>query len=881
MLTEEQFETWIHHRRLPKEAIELIRRIRESEPVRRVKGRVGNVAGRYPSPKMQRTIQFESQHVELWAIYGMERDQHLLEYYDQPVRIPLSYRASTGRRTTQWHTPDFFVLKTSGAGFEEWKPEQVLDKLIVSMPHRYVRDATGAVRCPPGEAYAHALGLSYQVRSTGSYHPLYIQNLKFLQDFWAHPVQISERESDCVLASLEGEPAMTVTELLKRHTDLSVDVIWALLSQGKIFTDLEATSLMQHDQVFVSLSETQAKAYSSPASRSDFSHVLPSPYLFDGRLFQAELTEGSVILRPEVGLPLSLSLAEFQHLLATSAASPTAWTQAAPMSDQVHHILARTSPKAEHAAQRRLREILAYKRGAPMTVTPRSVQRWMKACATAEAEYGCGYLGLLDRVADRGSRAPRVNAESKQLLDTFVKEHYAQPLAKQGAAVYRLYVQQCQRQGLPPVSERTFYRVLKRTTDHDLLSKRVGVKAAYAAQPFFWVLDQTTPRHGDRPFAIAHLDHTELDLLLVSSVTGKPFARPYVTMLTDAYTRRILAVYVSYDPPSYRSAMMIFRICVLRHGRLPQELVVDQGPDFRSVYFETLLSRYWITKKERPAHQPRFGSVIERLFGTATTEFLHQLAGNTQAAKNSRQMTTEVDPRTHAVWTLERFSARLSQWAYDVYDQMEHPALHMSPREAFEQGMKLAGARAHRLIAYSEDFLMLTRPTTRTGQALVHRSSGITVNQLHYWNDRMRAPSVVGSRVPIRYEPFDMGRAYAFIDGQWEECIADEFAQVHDRSEREWHLILEEWREHQRQHGKKRVTINGPLLAQFLEEIGAEQRLLLQRQRDLEERSIREALQPRLLPRSPVDLPEHESTIDPVPPRPLDLTTIPRFEVYP
>jgi hypothetical protein len=37
---------------------------------------------------------------------------------------------------------------------------------------------------------------------------------------------------------------------------------------------------------------------------------------------------------------------------------------------------------------------------------------------------------------------------------------------------------------------------------------------------------------------------------------------------------------------------------------------------------------------------------------------------------------------------------------------MEHPALFMSPREAYEQGMELAGARSHRVIAYSEAFLM-------------------------------------------------------------------------------------------------------------------------------------------------------------------------------
>src|SRR5437762_9048492 len=47
--------------------------------------------------------------------------------------------------------------------------------------------------------------------------------------------------------------------------------------------------------------------------------------------------------------------------------------------------------------------------------------------------------------------------------------------------------------------------------------------------------------------------------------------------------------------------------------------------------------------------------LIERLFGTTTTELLHQLSGNTQATKHPRQMTREVDPRRLAVWTLERF----------------------------------------------------------------------------------------------------------------------------------------------------------------------------------------------------------------------------------
>ncbi len=368
------------------------------------------------------------------------------------------------------------------------------------------------------------------------------------------------------------------------------------------------------------------------------------------------------------------------------------------------------------------------------------------------------------------------------------------------------------------------------------------------------------------------MDHTELDIVLVSSVTGKPIAKPWATFLTDAYSRRMLACYVTYDPPSYRSAMMAFRLCVQRYGRLPQELVVDRGPEFGSVYFESLLARCFVTKLERPGQQPHFGSVVERLFGTTTTELLNQLRGNTQASKMSRQMTREVDPKRLAVWTLERFASHLSEYVHEVYEQMDHPALGQSPREAFEQGMLLAGPRAHRLIAYSEDFLMLTRPTTRVGTVKIHPSRGITANGLHYWHESMRSTQVAGQTVAVRYEPYDMGVLYAYIGGQWIECIADAYGSVHGRSEREWNLILDEWREQQRQHSQKRISLNGPLLAQFLHKLEQDEALLLQQQHDFEEQPLRA---PILLGPQPAR-PEQES----LPPVELDLTTIPRYEEY-
>ena len=275
---------------------------------------------------------------------------------------------------------------------------------------------------------------------------------------------------------------------------------------------------------------------------------------------------------------------------------------------------------------------------------------------------------------------------------------------------------------------------------------------------------------------------------------------------------------------------------------------------------------------ERPAHEPHAGAVIERLFGKTQADFVQQLRGNTQASKIPRLMTRDVDPKRLAVWTVERFTAQLRDYVHEYYDQMEHSALFMSPREAYLQGMQLAGARSHRIIAYSDAFLMQTRPTTRTGVAKIHASRGITVNGLQYWNERMHAADIAGHSAPVRFEPYDMGVIYAFIDGQWLECTADNYAQVHGRSEKEWDLILQEWREHQRQHSQKRQTLNGPLLAQFLQQVEQEEKIAFQHQRDYEEQALRHAiLQPQLTVARAAS--QQEEIV-------IDFAHIPQFEEY-
>lgn len=83
-----QFQHYCREQNLTAEARDLLARLRHSPPARRVQGRAGNMSGFFPSRKMGVAIQFESS-LELGAIYLMEQDDAVLEFYDQPYTFKL------------------------------------------------------------------------------------------------------------------------------------------------------------------------------------------------------------------------------------------------------------------------------------------------------------------------------------------------------------------------------------------------------------------------------------------------------------------------------------------------------------------------------------------------------------------------------------------------------------------------------------------------------------------------------------------------------------------------------------------------------------------------------------------------------------------------
>jgi putative transposase len=610
-----------------------------------------------------------------------------------------------------------------------------------------------------------------------------------------------------------------------------------------------------------------------------------TPVLWDGQRWQLlNLGPTTVTLRAAEGQLTELPLLVFQDLLAAGkVAVPTVpdASALAYLHPEAQRLVREASPHALEVAKTRYPAVQAYQQRphAAETSTPvplRTLRRWVARFKEAEGLYGTGYIGLLPRTAHCGNRSRTADRAAVEFLDTVITASFEQPTQPPARAVYRTYYQACAERGMAALSERTFYRRLHQHRGPEQTARRYGTRAAYQQQSWYWELTRTTPRHGDRPWEIVHIDHTKLDIELCTAF-GRVLGRPWATFAVEAFSRRILACTLSFDPPSYRACMMVLRVCVHRHERLPQRVILDGGAEFRSTYFESLLARYYCTKKTRPSAQPRFGSVIERLFGTTNTECVHTLVGHTQAATHPRFLTKAVEPTRQAIWPLADLYQYLCEWAYEVYDQDVHEALGCSPREAYATGLALGGERVHRRIPYDDAFGIATPPSPRKPTAKVIPGRGVKVHYLFYWHDALRHPDVEGTHVPVRYDPFNVGIIYAYVRGQWIRCRSQYYAVLQGHSAKELAVATEILRQQARGHHHA-ATITPRRLADFLAQVHVHERVLMQRLRDQEAQGVLACLGGGGTPGP--QLPDAS-----VPPeagswKPVDLTQLPVYEEY-
>lgn len=759
--TEEDLLEWCRAARLDEDAVKIIRRIRESEPARVTRSRSKNVRGRYPSRKMGSTIQFETHRNMLAFILEMEHDPDIIEYWDYPPQIKLTYATKAGGNRGIIHVPNFFVIRSNSAGWVECNEEEKLVKLAVSQPERYRRDVDGNWSSPPGEEYGFPYRLGYTVRSTAEIDWMFQRNLLFLEDYLrAEDLEIPVEVTTYVHSVVAARPGMPLAALLKifdKH-DLPSDIIYKMLVTNLLYVDLSVCALAQPDKAFLFYNRDAALLYGAdgnPPTRPmrPLLSLLPSKHIqWDGKSLEV-LNRGEKYtwLRDADGAVIKLNNLALERLIEQDAIGQV--NDDSDQSDaELQSVIERlaTATKAELAeANRRYALLMEFESTGKLQtsrISLRTLFYWKSRRRAAEEHFGSGFLGLLPGVHLRGNRNPKLPEETIKLMDEHISAMYEDLNQPTRYAVWSQLGKVCKERDVIAPSYPSFCLRVRNRPTHQVESKRKGRRAAYSTEPLYLELNRTTPVHGDRPFEIGHIDHTELEIELLCTQTGENLGRPWLTLLIDAFSRLILAFFLSFDKPSYRSCMMVLRECVRRHMRLPQMLILDGGREFSGDYFETLIAYYELTPKFRPPSKGRFGSVCERIFGTNNTQFIYNLAGNTQLTKkNVRLVTKEVNPKNLALWTLPDLHELMTEYVDETYSAMHHPALSQSPRDAFLAGLARGGHREHRRVYYNEEFRMLTLPTTAKGTAKIVPGRGVKINYIFYWCEGFRDGALEGT----------------------------------------------------------------------------------------------------------------------------------------
>src|SRR5258708_16339553 len=633
---------------------ELLTVIRSSPPSRTPGSRHGNEAVWYPSKKMQCIIKAESHKVEFAFLLQAEHDDTILEFWGQGACIPLEYLDTRGRLQRPLHTADYFVFGYQECGWIECKPAQELVKQAKIRPNRYMLDTHDIWRCPPGEALAARYGLTYRVWSSDQVNWAAQDNWLYLEDYYSalDRLVLPDADLETLYRIVDEHPGITLTDLRVVASGVNSDKINIALARHALYFDLSTHRLTHPQRALVFRNRQTARAHRHRSEEPGDLHMDPHPVvitqgstiMWDGRPCRMHVGQHEITLVSEGCEPFPLAHSAFETLVKQGKIVGTQTETQSSITPEGQELLerARDVDMARAVFRNRVINPDQYdddeqERTAKVRaeVPEKTKRTWRRLYREAELRYGSGFIGLFPHYHPCGRT--RLAPEVRALIHNVLETHYNTVTRRPKRGAYGEYLKQSEEHQLPPTTQRTFYAEVQRyKTIYERTVAREGTRAAYPFKDYVREDEKTISRHGSYAWSMAHIDHTELDLVLCDSQTGQPIGKCWLTLLILSYPRRIAAYYLTFDPPSYRSCMMVLRLCVKRYGRLPTAITVDVGPEFESASFEQLLTLYRVRKHRHPASEPRFGSPLERLFGTLDTQFIYHLIGNTQATQQPR-----------------------------------------------------------------------------------------------------------------------------------------------------------------------------------------------------------------------------------------------------
>ncbi|MBC8745333.1 MULTISPECIES: DDE-type integrase/transposase/recombinase [Paraburkholderia] len=836
----QEFERW----GTPVEGQEYIWDTRANSPSRKVKSRVGNVVSHYSSRKMRRRMATESRKPEYGAVVRYDFDGTTREFYCQPPQVRLSVeterKLSDGNFTVYQaptpYTPDILRITPYGVYVDEWKSERDLEKLAERYPRRFFKDDDGTWRCPEREKFFGEMGFTFCLRSGSENGAIFVTNLEFLEDFlsdrctqlgdsaWQAIERITRDSCPMTLGLLltHAYPEQTPwNETLLVETPPNaflVDDVYKAIADQRLFVDLEYDDLSEPQDVVLCNSRAQLDALQFnrpvPKAVSDkiaFDVEIGTEFMLDGRpeVYEVSLVNANTVhyfdqQSRNGGL---MPVAEFER--ATFRREIILLSSLPSTDERLSQIDGLTDYQIVEGKNRFLmvRELEAGKR-VRCNLSTRQIQRIRKAVRAAGES-----LPARRRAATPKRRSGgrcQVTESQLEMIRT-ATEWGNNPTNPGGRASYRKYRELSLSAKADLVSRKTFYERRKRYID---IKARQGGRVTYNEEPATWYLHLEDKINGGRPFHRVHIDHTKLDVFIaIRGKGGRIFRkRPWLTLIMDAETRAVLGFYLSIHAPSTVSCMMAIRAMVRIFRRTPSVIVVDNGKEFHSAAFDRLCDLLYITLQFRPAHESRFGGVMERLFGTTNTELIHNLVGNTKALRNVRTVTRSVDPIRADLLSFAQLHGLLDEYFYRDYNLRVHPAHDHAPIEYMNLRFAVTGRRLARLTPYDSYFYILTCiPPSKGTTRKLDKQMGVLISHIWYWADEFADKEVRPQNLEVLVDMWDVSIVYALLNGKWVRCQSKLLMKYRKLTYVEWGYVMYEVR--MRMRGEPEENLENVLYA--------------------------------------------------------------------
>lgn len=381
---------------------------------------------------------------------------------------------------------------------------------------------------------------------------------------------------------------------------------------------------------------------------------------------------------------------------------------------------------------------------------------------------------LIEQTERKGNHASRYPKELEDFIHKAIDEKYLCPergtiqdtLDHASALVLRENHLRPEALQLPLPTRRLMKRIIDAIPAFDRYAARHGRTAA--VKRFRSVQAHRTTA---APLERAEMDHTLLDMMVIDDHSGLPLGRPWITACIDDYTRCILGIFISFEPPSHFTVARCLKQAFLpkiqlledfpaikngwgAHGVM-RELVVDNGTEFHSVSLENACYSLGIEIHYSARKTPWFKGKIERFMGTLNRAIAHGSPGTTFQNIFDKE---EYDPSKHAVVRYSVLKEIVYTWVVDVYHQQVHRTIGMPPALMWARNIAPETilvpddpARLDALLGRSE-----TRRLTHKGIELY----GLLYNS-HELTDLRRK---LGDKldVEVRVDTADLGKIFVF-----------------------------------------------------------------------------------------------------------------------